>query len=126
MNEVEARARALFERSVQEMDEATVKRLRLARRAALSETVAASPRWQPWAGGLAAASVLALGLAWWWPQAASGPDTPAVPVAETPASAAPADPGADEPVLAEADEDSDLYAWLAEAPVAAERPGHRL
>jgi len=122
MNDIEARARTLFERSVQELDEAAVKRLRLARRATLADASEAGLRWRPWAGGLAAASVLALGVAWWWPRTQVAPE---VPVAMAPATA-PTDPGSDEPVLAEADEDADLYAWLAEAPVAAERPGHRL
>ena len=123
MNDMEARARALFERSVQDMDEAAVKRLRLARRSTLA---APDPglRWQPWAGGLAVASVLALGLAWWWPRAQT--PAPAVPVAATSAAPTSVDPGAEDPVLAEADDDADLYAWLAEAPVAADRPGHRL
>jgi len=125
MNEMEARARALFERSVQELDEIAVKRLRLARRSTLATAPESGRRWQPWAGGLAAASVLALGLAWWWPRESMAPVAPA-PVAVLPASAAPADAGSEEPVLAEAGEDADLYAWLAEAPVAAERPGHRL
>jgi hypothetical protein len=122
MNDMEARARALFERSVQELDEAAVKRLRLARRSTLA---APEPglRWQPWAGGLAAASMLALGLAWWWPRAQTATVAPTVPMAAT---SAPADPGSDEPVLAEAGDDADLYAWLAEAPVAADRPGHHL
>ena len=124
MNEMEARARALFERSVQEMDEVAVKRLRLARRSTLAAAEPARTHWQGWAGGLAAASVLALGLAWWWPRE-SGAPAHAVPVAATPA-ANPADPSSDDPVLAEADEDADLYAWLAEAPVAADAPGHRL
>jgi hypothetical protein len=125
MNDMEARARALFERSVQELDEVAVKRLRIARRSTLADAPGPGLRWQPWAGGLAAASVLALGLAWWWPRAQVAPAAPALPMATTPASA-PADPGTEEPVLAEADDDADLYAWLAEAPVAADRPGHRL
>jgi len=120
MNEVEAKARELFERSVAELDEAAVKRLRLARRSTLAAERAPAPRWQGWAGGLVAAGVLALGLAWWWPRETNpGP----APVAATTASA-PAT--ADEPVLAEADDDADLYAFLADAPVAADAPGHHL
>jgi hypothetical protein len=97
-----------------------VKRLRLARRATLSAQTRPAPRWQAWPAGLAAAGVLALGLAWWWPQAAAPPPAPVAATASPEASA-------DEPVLAEADEDSDLYAFLAEAPVAADAPaGQRL
>ena len=123
MNDTEARARALFERSVQELDEIAVKRLRLARRSTLASAPEPGLRWQPWAGVLAAASVLALGVAWWWPQASVAP---AAPVAATPAVKTPADPGTDEPVLAEAGEDADLYAWLGEAPVASDEPEQAL
>jgi hypothetical protein len=120
MNEdLEGKARALFERSVAGLDEAAVKRLRLARRATLA-SAAPAPRWQAWPAGLAAAGVLALGLAWWWPQ--HGTPAPA-PVAAT---AATVDASADEPVLAEADDDADLYAFLADAPVAADAQEHRL
>ena len=116
------RAREVFERSVRELDDAAVKRLRLARRAALADASAGDARahWRAWPAGLAAASVLALGVAWWWPREAAVPASPPAAVA-TPA---PAD--ADEPVLAEAGEDAELYAWLAEAPVATDAPGHRL
>ena len=122
MNDMEARARELFERSVQELDETAVKRLRLARRATLAAGEK-TPRWQGWGAGLATASVLALGLAWWWPREAAPPQAPLAPVAMH-APAAVAD--AEEPVLAEADENADLYAWLAEAPVATEPEEHRL
>jgi hypothetical protein len=64
--------------------------------------------------------VLAGGLAWWWPRPLP-PATPPAPVATAPAAV-----DAEEPVLAEADEDADLYAWLADAPVAADPPEHRL
>ena len=121
MNDTEARARELFERSVREMDEIAVKRLRLARRATLSAREPAASAWQGWAGGFAVASVLALGLAWWWPREAVAPPAPVA----APSVPAPA-PAADEPVLAEAGEDAELYAWLGEAPVAAEAPEHAL
>ena len=114
MNEMEARARALFERSVQQLDEAALRRLRLARRSALAS--ASAPRRRAWPAGVAAAALLVLGMAWWLPRTAPAPATPAA----SPASSA------DEPVLAEADEDADLYAWLGEAPVAADDEEQRL
>jgi len=121
MKDVDAKARALFERSVQELDDAAVKRLRLARRGALASEGANAPRWQGWPAGLAAAGVLAIGLAWWWPR-----ETVA-PVAPVAANNAQVEQGTDEPVLAEADDDADLYAFLADAPVAADaQQGHRL
>ena len=75
MNDMDAKARALFERSVEQLDEATVRRLRLARRSTLAAP--AAPRWRGWPAGLAAAAVLALGLAWWLPPGWSGDPTDA-------------------------------------------------
>ena len=120
MKDIDAEARALFERSVRVLGEGDAKRLRLARRSLLAAAPAPTPRWQAWSAGAATALVLGLGLAWWWPQASPAPAAP-VPVASAPAAV-----DGEEPVLAEADEDADLYAWLAEAPVAAEAPEHRL
>jgi hypothetical protein len=120
MNDMDAKARALFERSVQQLDEASVRRLRLARRAALAGR-APVPHWRAWPAGLAAAAVLALGLVWWLPRDPPAPQ-PAQHVAASAAVRAPAD----EPVLAEADEDADLYAWLGEAPVATDDAEQRL
>jgi hypothetical protein len=118
MNPNEGRARGLFERSVEQLDDAAIRRLRLARRSTLASGLSPSMRWRAWPAGLAAAGVLALGLAWWWPHAAAKPQAP---VAATRASA-----DTEEPVLAEADDDADLYVFLADAPVAAESPGQRL
>lgn len=109
-------ARALFERAVHGIDPATANRLRLARRAALArdsrrgEVARAWPR-----AAVVAAALLALGLAWWLPTRESVP--PAVAV--SPASTAPA-LVIDEAVLAAEDGEQEIYAWLAEAPVAAE------
>ena len=114
----DTRMRELFERSVQELDDAAVKRLRLARRAALAGAAPAQARPLGWTAGLAAACVLVLGLAWWWPQGATAPQAPVAQAANAP------DP--EEPVLVEAGEDAELYAWLSEAPVASEEPEHRL
>jgi hypothetical protein len=120
MNDLDAKARALFERSVEQLDEASVRRLRLARRSALAGR-APVPRWRAWPAGLAglaglaAATVLAFGLAWWLPRTRVA--APPAPLARV---TAPAAEPADDALLAEGDEDADLYAWLGEAPVAAE------
>jgi hypothetical protein len=121
MNGMDSKERELFERAVRGLDERGARRLRLARRSLLASARSPAPRWRAWSAGLAMASVLGLGLAWWWPQQHGSAPAATAPVA---AHAAAAD--ADEPVLAEADEDADLYAWLAEAPVASDTPGHHL
>jgi hypothetical protein len=102
------RARDLFDRASTGLDQGMSFRLRRARHEAQQ------PRRLPRGGsilvpaGAFAAAVLALGLAWWLPQSS--------PVA------APADAG-DVAINAELDalvieEDPELYAWLADAPVA--------
>lgn len=104
--------KALFDAAVQGLDPGAANRLRQARRAALAGPVRARPA--AWLPALAATAVLVLGLAWWLPRR----DAPPAPVASVPTVAATATEDAAE--LAEDDEDADLYAWLAEAPVAAE------
>ena len=99
--------RALFERASERLDQGTAFRLRRAREAALQARPAKRPAWGVPAGAFAAA-VLALGLAWWLPgPSPTAPDALAVE-------------DIDALVVAE---DAELYAWLAEAPVAA--PGGR-
>jgi hypothetical protein len=104
-------ARALFERAVQGLDPATANRLRLARRAALAGA-ATRPRGFGagllTAAGAALAFVLALGLSWWRPvpEAATPPATSAV--------------ASDDAVLAAEEGEEEIYAWLAEGPVAAD------
>lgn len=98
--------RALFERASERLDQGMAYRLRRAREAALQGRPAKRPAWGVPAGAFAAA-VLALGLAWWLP-AGPGPSTAA------PDALAVED--IDALVVAE---DAELYAWLAEAPVAA-------
>ena len=99
-------ARALFARASERLDQGTAFRLRRAREAALQARPAAARGWRLPAGAFAAA-VLALGLAWWLPgRPALAPQDPA-PLA-----------GEDIEALVVA-EDAELYAWLAEAPVAA-------
>lgn len=99
------KARALFDRASAGLDQGMAFRLRRAREAALQANRPPSRAWGVPAGAFAAA-VLALGLAWWLP-ARTGPATVA------PDSLASEDIEA--LVMAE---DAELYAWLAEAPVA--------
>lgn len=117
MNDIDEKARALFERSVQQLDESSVRRLRLARRSTLAS--APAPRSRAWPAVAAAVALLALGLGWWLPQHRPA----AVPVSGT---AMPAPALAEEPLPAADDEDADLYAWLGEAPVAADDAEQRL
>ena len=98
------RARDLFARASDRMDQGMAFRLRRAREAALRPAPAA--RGRLWPAGAVAASVMTLALAWWLP-AQLGPDSPAaMPLANDEVEAL---------VMAE---DAELYAWLAEAPVA--------
>ena len=124
------RARDTFDAACADLDPAAANRLRLARRAALAAPRAAHWRLAPVAGAIA------LGLAglWAWPRVQAPPAT--VPVARAPAaSTAPQvaanaiddAPAADEPDWDTLDaDDADLYAWLAEAPVAADPGGNAL
>lgn len=105
--------RDLFDRASARVDRGTADRLRSARQQALQST----PQGRL-AGGLVpagafAAAGLALGLAWWMPQRpASAPETTAITAADSQL----------EGLIVE--EDPELYAWLADAPVAtyARRP----
>lgn len=99
------RARELFDRASNRLDQGMAFRLRRAREAALRPAPTATVR-RFWPAGAVTASVMALGLAWWLPsQMALQPDV-AEPLAGTEVEAL---------VMAE---DAELYAWLAEAPVA--------
>ena len=95
--------RESFEHRIQHLDAATANRLRLMRRDALSSARRARSHWRP--VGVASFAVLAVGLVWWMPRSTPPPATPA-PIA------------ADFGDAAMLDEDSDLYAWLGDAPVA--------
>ncbi len=97
-------ARALFERACQRLDPAMGNRLRLARRAALSPPTRFRTAWLP--AGAAIATLLALGVAWWLPEPATTSTDFAQATTDTP------------PEWVASDEDADMYAWLAEAPVA--------
>lgn len=99
------RARDLFDRASNRLDQGTAFRLRRAREAALRPESAAPGR-RMWPAGAVAASVMALGLAWWIPSRI-GPEAPGTPPL--------ANEEVESLVMAE---DAELYAWLAEAPVA--------
>lgn len=101
-NSIDEKARALFERASHRLDLATANRLRQSRRLTLSKPSRRTRRLLPLA---AAASLLVLGLAWWLPQR-----PPTVVAAST--------PGAPDVALIATDEDSDIYSWLGDAPVA--------
>ena len=98
-------ARRLFEQTVADMDPATANRLRLMRRETLA-SARAPRRWQlPAAAFASLALILALG--WRVTHAPAPVDSSAVLVTEP-----------DLPLAA--DEETALYAWLGEAPVAAD------
>ena len=132
------RARAEFDAACAHLDAADANRLRLARRTALAGPPRArSLAWAPIAGAVA----VGLLAVWAWPRS-PGPAPAATPIVDAPApTAAPAVPVAPEPpvvaledpdplagddLLTDAepewealgDEDAELYAWLADAPVA--------
>lgn len=111
-----AAARELFEQASRRLDPATALRLREARRTALAGNGQRRPglAWGMPAGAFAA-TVMAVGLAWWWP--GNEGTVPTGNIAETPVSQAELD--------ALLDEDPDFYAWLAEAPVAMNDGGRR-
>lgn len=109
-------ARDLFERASERLDQGAAFRLRRARHEAQQPRRRSLPTLVP--ASAFAAAVLALGVAWWLPSRESPvPDLPAfagepVPVTEIDA------------LLAE--EDPELYIWLADAPVATTSLGPRL
>lgn len=100
--------KGLFEDAVSSLDAASANRLRLMRRQTLSgaQPHRGSPR-RLLPVAVACAAVLALGLAWRFQPA---------PVATPPAPVSDAGPALGLP----AGEDAALYAWLGEAPVAAD------
>jgi hypothetical protein len=145
------RAREVFEAASADLDGATAGRLRLARRSALSASPAPLLGWlAPLAGAVA------VGLAAWlaWPRAQAPTVAPA-PIATTPVAPvsppplevdaphaptaqplveAPVDEAIDEDMPADDetelasldDEDAELVAWLADAPVAPDTGGDAL
>ena len=109
------RARDLFERASDGLDQGMAFRLRRARHEAQQVRPARRGLALAVPAGAFAAAVLALGLAWWLPQRT------VMPPATDPALAA-STAELDALVI---EEDAELYAWLAEAPVAtaAQGPG---
>jgi len=101
-------ARALFERASERLDQGAAFRLRRARLEALQPRRRSLPGFVP--AGAFAAAVLALGLAWWMPtRDGLAPAPPAI--TGEPAVATEFD-------ILLAEEDPELYIWLADAPVA--------
>jgi hypothetical protein len=108
------KARELFERASERVDQGTAFRLQRARISAQQPRPSRPATFLVPAGAFAAAA-LALGIAWWSPTPPTVPDTLEV-------SGIPTEAEVDLLV----DEDPELYAWLAEAPVAVLSTGPRL
>ena len=110
--------RARFEHAVEVLPPATANRLRLARRAALAGEREARSH-AAWVVPLAAAAVLVLGVAWWRQAPTPAPVASIASSAEARSVTAPVDAGAI-PALADApgEEEAELYAWIADTPVA--------
>ena len=146
LDPVARRAREVFAAASDDLDPTTAGRLRLARRAALAAP-APSPR--VWLAPLAGAVAVAL-VAWLaWPRA-QAPVPVTAPVATAPVAPLPAvpEPATPMPPLVEApleepldeaapvdddtawaaldEDDAELYAWLADAPVAPDTEGESL
>ena len=98
---IEQRARELFERASQQVEPSTANRLRQSRREALSPSTR-SRRLLP---VTAAVALVAMALAWWLPRQQRAP------AADVPAAVT-------DGALIDSDEDSEIYAWLGDAPVA--------
>ncbi|GAB2491564.1 hypothetical protein [Arenimonas alkanexedens] len=100
-------ARSLFDRATERLDQGAAFRLRRARHEAQQPRRRNLPGMVP--AGAFAATVLALGLAWWMPTAPA----PSMDADEFASTA----PVSDFDTLL-AEEDPALYLWLADAPVA--------
>lgn len=101
------KARQLFERRSEHLDANAASRLRQARRTALAGDIRPLARaWLPWSAATAAALLLA--FAWWLP-----PQRNPAPAGDDSALSASIESDA----LAN-EENSELYAWLGDAPVA--------
>ena len=102
---VASKARQQFESAVDSIDGGTGNRLRLMRREALAATQARERSWLVPSIAVAAA-VLAIGLAWRQPTVTTAPTTPALAVDDA------------APLEFPSDDETELYAWLGDAPVA--------
>jgi ferric-dicitrate binding protein FerR (iron transport regulator) len=112
---ITSRARELFDRASEGLDQGAAFRLRRARQEAQQGPARPRASRNLMPAGAFAAAVLALGLAWWLPPGSTQP---------APASSGLASNAEIEALLA--DEDPELYDWLADAPVATRPPGPRL
>ena len=101
--------RELFDRAVDGLDPAPGNRLRLMRRDVLSATPGAGLR-SSWAWGTGLAAVFVIAAVAWLPSGEK-------PTTTVFALSLPAE-SADGPEALAADEDQELYVWLADAPVA--------
>jgi hypothetical protein len=110
---INPKARELFDRASERLDQGSAYRLQRARMAA-QQPRRSRPGVILVPAGAFAAAVLALGLAWWTPESPVGPGVIDGGIA------------ADAEIDALVDEDPELYAWLAEAPVAVMATGPRL
>jgi hypothetical protein len=105
-------ARDLFERATQALPAATAARLRRQRAAALQAAAPSRTRALAWGLPAGAMAALLIGVAWW-----RGVPSPA----DTPPGGADSALAADVVALpAAAPDEAELYAWLAEAPVASD------
>lgn len=103
------KSRALFEQASAHLDPATGNRLRLLRRDALaSPHRRRPPHWLPLSA--AAATLLAVGVIWWSLPRRTVPTALPNPVAASDFDQLP-------------DEDTEMYAWLGDAPVATDDRG---
>ena len=105
-------ARDLFERAAQALPAATAARLRQQRMAALQGPAPARARALAWGLPAGAMAALLIGVAW-WRGVPSPADTPPGGVDMAQAADVVAPPAA-------APDDAELYAWLADAPVASD------
>lgn len=121
-------ARSRFEHAVESLPAATANRLRLARRAALAGKAPAGAA-RRWAVPLGAAAALLLGIAWWRqvPVAEPAATVADSAVAQAAASGTMSDSKAVSAVVDLPSEDeADLYAWMADTPVANDARGSAL
>ena len=105
-------ARALFERAAKVVPATTDAQLRRRRMTALHDAGPARPRTMAWGLPAGAVAALLVGLAWWRGVPAPPASPPGAPtVAQSPDVVA---------LPAAAPDEAELYAWLAEAPVASD------
>ena len=121
-------ARSRFERAVHDLPAATSNRLRLARRDALAGNTPGRRR-AGWAIPVGATAALLLGIAWWRQAPAPGP-APGVALPSVTQASASRNPGARQAgssvVELPSEDEAELYAWIADTPVASDAQGGAL